>query len=410
METPVIMRTILRFLIGAAAMLLFSMPVHAQTTLTHTTLSGAITASATSFAVASATNIAADVRLFVDKELMIVTAVSGTTVTVRRAVANGGQATRHASGARVWVDNATQGSPFITYDVSGACLTSEMRWTPMINTANGSIFECEGGYWLKWLSESTAEPHYREYTVRDGFDGATNAMEDDGTAKTVTDAGINIIFGSPLGTLSMREELTKTASSWVVINGVLDISADDTTNDEGVEIVVGNGTAPTGHQFFEAQTQAACIAVSVDVADISGTDQVQIGFRQNEAYQDNAAYAGYTVWNTVGINASDGSIVSSQEVSEATDTDDSGVDFADGDTRALKVCVDHDGVPTAFYSDAYTTSQTLQDVPAWNAITMTNTGSAITSGLGMVPFISYMAAGTDGAGVTINWVELTRLP
>jgi len=234
--------------------------------------------------------------------------------------------------------------------------------------------------------------------VRESFDQGFFILQDDLTAKSVTDGEVNIVLGGAFGMISYREELTKTASSWVVASGTLDISADDTTDNEGVEIVFGGAGTNTVEGMIIAGTTGACLSASITIADISGTDQVMIGWRQNQTFTDAAAYAGYTVWNTVGVNNADGSIFSEQEVSETTDQDDSGVNWADGQTRILKSCISAAGVPTAYYTAASGTTFT--------AITMTETGSTLTATTKLWPFFSYLAAGTDGADVVINWVQL----
>jgi hypothetical protein len=81
-----------------------------QTILTPTTLSAAVTkAKQIQIVVASATGITAptqttSVDLYIDKELMLVEAVSGTTVTVSRGQ-GGTTATTHASGALVFASS-----------------------------------------------------------------------------------------------------------------------------------------------------------------------------------------------------------------------------------------------------------------------------------------------------------------
>lgn len=397
-----------RILILTLAVLLVGASGQAQTAVDHTTFSAAVSATATRVTVSAASGAASGGYLFVEGELMAVQTVSGTTLTVRRGVAGGGAATQHGVDAIVWVG---AGEEFDSFNVAGPCTASSELYVPHINTAENRIFDCaSAGYW----AERDADRVNIQYAstvcggalrCRDEFNNGYLIMQDDGTAQSVTDDEDNFVYGSPLGAIEYREELGKTTSSWVTVDGVLDISADDTTNDEGVEIVFGTGEG-TLQQVLEAGTHGACIAAMVTVADISGTDQVQIGWRQNEAFTDSAAYAGYTVWNSVGINATDGSIVSSQEVSEATDTDDSGINWADTERRALKVCVSSGGVPTAYYSDASPDNEE----PVYQAIAMTETGSTLTAGTGLVPFLSYLAAGTDGADVTVQWVELTYTP
>lgn len=240
--------------------------------------------------------------------------------------------------------------------------------------------------------------------VRDSFDQGYFVHQDDMTAKSLTDAEINIVHGSPLGLISYREEIGKTASSWLVADGTLDIGADDTSDDEGVEIVVGGHGTVTTEGVIVAGTSGACFSASITLTDISGTDQLLIGWRQNETFTDAANFAGYTVWNTVGVSATDGSILSEQEVGEATDSDDSAVNVADGETRAFKLCVDADGVPTAFYSDALSDAEATG--VSYNAITMTETGSTLTAGTQLWPFVSFMAAGTDGPNPIVNWMQL----
>jgi hypothetical protein len=80
-------------------------PLSAQATMTSTTLSAAITNTQQIFTVASATGIsttAPGTRLYTDKEEMLVTAISGTSVTVQRGV-DGTGTSAHASGSTVYV-------------------------------------------------------------------------------------------------------------------------------------------------------------------------------------------------------------------------------------------------------------------------------------------------------------------
>lgn len=131
-------------------------------TLVETTASAAITPSQTSFAVASATGISAPSYsagtagsvLYIQDiaqtagESVIVTAISSTTVTVRRGQ-NGTRAVGHASGAKVWV--ATAANWFQSVDPTGACSTTAGNSagdkigpyvTPVINLVNGREWVC----------------------------------------------------------------------------------------------------------------------------------------------------------------------------------------------------------------------------------------------------------------------------
>lgn len=172
MENP--MNTLSRItFIGILALALCMLPAPAvaqQNTLVETTTSAAITPSQTSFAVASATGInapsfssglAGSVLYIQDVaqtagESVIVTAITSTTVTVRRGQ-NGTRATGHASGAKVWV--ATAANWFQSVDPLGACSTTAGNAagdkigpyvTPVINLTNGREWVCSAltGTWV----------------------------------------------------------------------------------------------------------------------------------------------------------------------------------------------------------------------------------------------------------------------
>lgn len=387
-----------------------------QTQIDHTTFTAAVTATATSITLAAASGSSADDYLYVDGELMrLTTAVNASTTewNVRRGLAQGfTPARRHPTTSIVWVlDSATEQGPR-TFNVEGACTATTEAYLPHINTKEDRIFDCgSSGYWLERERsivnvQSALTVCGGRYRCREEFNQGLTVMQDDGTGKSLADTEVNLVFGSNLGPITYREEQAKTASSWITINGQLDISGDNTTDNEGVEIVIGNGTDPTLNQTIDAGTNGACLSAMVTIADISGTDEVVLGWRQNEAFQDAAAYTGYTVWSTVGVNNTDGSIFSEHEVSGATLSDDSGINWADGERRALKVCISSGGIPSAYF----TAASPDNEQPLYTPITMTNTGTAETAGIGMVPFISFLTAGTDGPDVTIQWIELEYAP
>lgn len=122
-----------------------------QTALTATSTAAAMTATATSVVVASATGITVPTNsymaIYVDKELMTVTRVSGTTVSVIRGQ-GGTQANAHISGAIVWVLPAT-GAAF-SFDPQGACTgANAIQYTPWINQITGNLWICSSvtGKW-----------------------------------------------------------------------------------------------------------------------------------------------------------------------------------------------------------------------------------------------------------------------
>ena len=136
------------------ALVLAAVPAFAQTALTQTSLSAAITVNQTTFAIASATNVTASntaptVLYVVDPgqykgELMTVKAISGTTVTVSRTGIN---KAAHASGSMVLV-----GPPkaFAQYDPVGSCTASQTAYTPWVNAVTGSQWLCSTvtGNWV----------------------------------------------------------------------------------------------------------------------------------------------------------------------------------------------------------------------------------------------------------------------
>jgi len=244
---------------------------------------------------------------------------------------------------------------------------------------------------------------YQNIMAMESFHQPHMVVKNDFTAKALTDGSVNVVFGSPSGIVNYREEQDKTASSWVNTTTGLDISADNTIDDEGVEIYLGNGADTTTGWHIARGSTGACFTVNFTIALIAGTDQFVIGWRQNEAWRDDNVYTGYADWSVVGINNVDGSIFSEGEVAGGgTLQDDSGVNAANGDTRTLKVCLaETTGVPTAYY--------TTNGSPTFVPITMTNSGTAKTAGIQMNPLISYQqAGGAIDAGIKINWWAITR--
>lgn len=155
--------------IAALLVLVFGLlagPLFAQTTITQTTLSAALSAPAqgapnTTVTLASATGVvtptatATGSELFVDQEAMIVQSlVAGTTTTYN--VIRGwdgtnagatGAGIQHASGALVYVGPAAGvfGSPFVLSDPPvGNCTLSGEVYSLRVNTRNGRVWQCTG--------------------------------------------------------------------------------------------------------------------------------------------------------------------------------------------------------------------------------------------------------------------------
>jgi hypothetical protein len=128
----------------ALVLAVFSVPIYCQTnTLVQTYTSAAVADANTNIVkVYSATGISVDPQtiLFIDREAMRVTAISGTNITVRRGT-DGTAAVGHISGAGILL-----GRPdwFMAYDPppGGACTTASTYVTPWLNIRTGDQWLC----------------------------------------------------------------------------------------------------------------------------------------------------------------------------------------------------------------------------------------------------------------------------
>lgn len=154
--------TMKQILLILAFLTLLAVPVSAQTFLTNTTLSSAVsTETQTRWVVASATNIEVGGQLFVDNEVVSVIAVSGTTITVNRFQ----RPMLHAASAVVFVatkaQSATNFLPNSAAVRSGMCSTSTSSTNatalagltlPIVNTDTGDMYGCRrngaAGSWV----------------------------------------------------------------------------------------------------------------------------------------------------------------------------------------------------------------------------------------------------------------------
>jgi hypothetical protein len=143
-----------RILITLALILGLSAPSLAQTTLTTTTLSNAITsASGQTVVVLSATTVDVGTILYIDHEAMQVNAINGTTLSVSRGV-QGTAANTHAGGtggATVIIApkaSLAGNGPFGLSVISqsdppaGTCTPAQYRYLPIINAVTGNVWQC----------------------------------------------------------------------------------------------------------------------------------------------------------------------------------------------------------------------------------------------------------------------------
>lgn len=154
------MKNIKATFVLAAALLLSAFSLNAQTILTQTTLSSAVTSNSTrTFVVAAGTGITAGTSfVYVDRELEPVLACSpacpsssATTLTVSRIGASGTSAGTHVSGALVFVGpaNAFNQTPRVNAPNNGSCTRGNELYLPLINVSTATISDCLGGQWIK---------------------------------------------------------------------------------------------------------------------------------------------------------------------------------------------------------------------------------------------------------------------
>jgi len=246
---------------------------------------------------------------------------------------------------------------------------------------------------LGWdVGVSSASHIFQRENFKQGF---RKQLASDFSAATDTDTSVNIVIGTNGVNFEYREELAKTASSFILNNaGALDISADDTTDNEGVEIMLGSSQTTTSG-YLIAQTDQLCFSVNATVALIAGTDQFVIGWRVNSAYDGANVYTNYSDYSVVGINNVDGSVFGlSDSTTGAAETDDSTTNWANTETRTLKACIDGAGLPHSYLDGTL--------------VVETNRTTPIDANIMMVPFISYLqAGGAVDAAILINWWEIT---
>ena len=139
-------KKILSILIAGALLLLVSFqPAYAQTTLTSTTLSSAITdTSSRTITVTSATSFSANSLLYIDQEAMVITSVSGTVISVVRG-ASGTKASTHPSGATIFVGVQYF---FSSTGRSGSCTSTSEVVLPVLDVSTGRIYNCIASMWV----------------------------------------------------------------------------------------------------------------------------------------------------------------------------------------------------------------------------------------------------------------------
>lgn len=240
------MITLKRFLILCLAVLLPSL-VTAQTfTLNSTTLSAAATATATTFTITSASAasgssfgaVVAGHYVFVDDEYVPITAVSGTTITVRRG-SPGSRPAAHASGATVWIG---PGYAFQRVDPPKGTCSTTANPSPWINVDNGQVWACATTFW--------AHPPRDTFPINVTASTVTLGRTHVGRVVTLNRAGgIAVTLPAATGsgdTYTLQVGTTFTSAATVkVANGTDVMQGTAVLFADGGDTVVGFATAAT---------------------------------------------------------------------------------------------------------------------------------------------------------------------
>ncbi len=249
-----------------ALFLAFAPFAGAQTILTTTTLSSALqgmgsvngatpTGNMSVVIVASATGISAPAAntsltsglvatseaqtyLYVDRELMQVKAISGTTVTVIRGMAGTG-AVSHASGALVfiipttaigvWSGNGFEAAGQGPSEPQGSCTRSNELYLPRIHFSSGIISDCNNGQWVNGDAAQTTRAGItgstsgaNGYRYPDPGGTALTALETSGTAPAAATeiycSELDLPFSMNLsGLAALNGTTVGTDKHWVIL-------------------------------------------------------------------------------------------------------------------------------------------------------------------------------------------------
>jgi len=153
------------FILVILALLVSALPASAQTVATRTTLSGAITATATTITLASGTGFTAGNFVYVDNEVMRIVSVSGANITVQRGQL-GTVARAHANAEPV-ITGAAGHFQTTDPDYGATCTrgSGQAVFLPRINVLNGLVWQCggeaeNGRSGLAWTATTTSPVTY----------------------------------------------------------------------------------------------------------------------------------------------------------------------------------------------------------------------------------------------------------
>lgn len=241
----------------------------------------------------------------------------------------------------------------------------------------------DGEEWHRMLV-SDGQPIHHTNHVHEMFDlpFVTASILDGGTPETATENCMICASGNVFSIIGIVGQ-TLTGPAWD--NPGIDIAMDQTEND-GFEMCSGIGAA-NPVKYTVGTDPAFFFKVRMTLTTVAGNDVLLVGFRKREAYQ--ADYNDYD--EMAALNMVSGDINGAQILNnDTTDTDDTGDDWADGETHTLCVKVSSAGVVTYEIDDAD---------PTTDPSAFTFDGAEV-----VVPFIHYLHDSTKNAGmVVLEW-------
>lgn len=215
--------------------------------------------------------------------------------------------------------------------------------------------------------------------------------------------------------LELFQTLAQTVMPTIHATKGLNIAGDQTDND-ALEIVVGNNSTVSPNAVLLGTDANCFFRVTLELTDVSGSDEVVVGWRKQQTYSQSAAFDGttdpvYTDFAAIGIvGSSDGSIHT------VTDLNDSGVpvktdtafDWADTKIHTLEVRVV--GRRVKYYINDKILGSTISKDALGVAITAqpTVSGAAFTFDTAdtIIPFIFLRQRGADlNEGIYIRDLE-----
>jgi hypothetical protein len=275
-----------------------------------------------------------------------------------------------------------------------------------------TIYDAPGAEWDTIFQSNTFssdvifEAEIDRRVFRQDFNCGTRVREAaDGTAELVSDAGVNNAFMTCGDIRDFNFRIDGAQASPFIVNteGKLDLD-NDGTDDEGVYIIVGETNIATTMTPY-VYGQSWYLRVGFDIESVDGTDNIQIGWRLNEAYVDNQVLATPNTYGAWAWNSSAGNAImaTGDDTVDATD-EVTGADLSENETIHVEVILETDGT----FSFRYGASEAALE--ASSEVTQVNTiNAAFVAGDVMLPFIAMLHTTNADTEMMIDYIEIGRI-